>query len=137
MEDENINFNQEIFKQQLIQNYKNPYNAKKLEKYDVKVNQKNVSCGDSFDLYLKIKKENNKILVDQISFLGEGCVISTASFSILLSYIKDKDLEFIKKFSQKDLFDLIGLKIAKSRENCATLSIKALKNAILKLEKKL
>ena len=67
---------QEFFLEQLMDNYKNPQNQGKIEDYTFFKHQKNASCGDIFDLYVKI--EDGKII--DVKYLGEGCAISTASF---------------------------------------------------------
>ncbi len=53
----------------------------------------NPSCGD--DLTLLVKLKDNK--VEDVSYLGKGCAISTASTNMMIDAVKGKDLEEAKK----------------------------------------
>jgi nitrogen fixation NifU-like protein len=92
----------------------------------------NYFCGDIFNIYLKII--DNKI--ENISFDGKGCSISTASASLMTISIKNKKInEFIETFDYlKKLLNnkniennseyisiLSNVKNFPSRVKCATL----------------
>ena len=121
---------QQLFLEEVMDNYKNPKNYGILNDYTIKRHQKNTSCGDAFDLYIKL--DNNKIL--DISFSGEGCAISTASFSMLTNKIKNMTVNDIKKLTDKDIFNMLGIKISAGKINCALLSLKALQEGITEFE---
>lgn len=53
----------------------------------------NPSCGDDLTLVVKIKDE----LIEDASFIGSGCAISSASSAILVELIKGKTLDETKK----------------------------------------
>ena len=115
---------QQIYLQQLQENYQEPQNFKKLENYTLFSHTQNTSCGDSFDLYIKLDK-NNKI--EDIAFNGQGCAISTASFSLLTQKLKGMTIDEAKQLTDKDIYKLIGLRISPGRINCALLPLNALK----------
>lgn len=119
---------EQLFLEEVMENYKSPKNFKKLENYDLLQHQKNISCGDTFDLYIKLDESKNKIL--EIGFYGEGCAISTASFSMLTSMLKGMTVEDAKKLTQNDIYEMLGIKISPGKMNCALLSLKALHNAL-------
>ena len=127
MENELSPQEQEIYMQQLIENYQNPKNFGNLEDYTYYSHQKNTTCGDSFDIYIKTNKEKK---IEDIKFYGEGCAISTASFSLLTQKLKGIKIEDAKKFSKDELKKMIGVKISPGRTNCAMLSYNALHDAI-------
>lgn len=93
----------------------------------------NALCGDTFTIYIEVKK--NKII--NISFTGSGCTISTASCVLMIALIKGKtyteflntyeDLKLVllkKKninFSQKELQMLSEMKKLTSRIKCILL----------------
>lgn len=116
---------QQLYMQQLQDNYQNPQNFKKLKDYTLFSHAKNASCGDIFDLYIKLGKENK---IEDIGFYGEGCAISTATFSLLTQKIKGMKLEDAKKLSDMDIYKMIGLKVSQGRINCAMLPLSALKS---------
>lgn len=53
----------------------------------------NPSCGDDLTLVVKIKDE----LIEDVSFIGSGCAISSASSAMLVELIKGKTLDETKK----------------------------------------
>ena len=53
----------------------------------------NPSCGDDLTLVVKIKNE----LIEDASFIGSGCAISSASSAMLVELIKGKSLSETKK----------------------------------------
>ena len=53
----------------------------------------NPSCGDDLTLVVKIKDE----LIEDASFIGSGCAISSASSAMLVELIKGKTLDGTKK----------------------------------------
>lgn len=53
----------------------------------------NPSCGDDLTLVVRIKNE----LIEDASFIGSGCAISSASSAMLVELIKGKSLNETKK----------------------------------------
>ncbi len=123
---------QEFYMEQLMDNYKNPQNRGKLEDFTFFRHQKNQSCGDSFEIYVKIK--DNKII--DMKYTGQGCAISTASMSLLSQKLIGMDYEESKKLSDLEIFEILGIKISPGRINCALLSLNAYLNAIKDYENK-
>lgn len=121
-----------LYKDLIIEHGLNPRNKYIMENYTNFSKGFNHLCGDTFDLYLKIKK--NKI--ENISFTGKGCSISTASASIMSIIIKNKTtIEFKKTFdylkkilnnieveNENELINILSnVKKFPSRIKCATL----------------
>ncbi len=113
---------QELYKENIIDHYKNPHNFKTLKDYTFKHKEVNPLCGDNITLYVTL--ENNK--VTQVGFQGDGCAISQASISMLTDKIKGMTKEKLHQLTQQDIFDLLGIPISHSRMKCALLSLKAL-----------
>ena len=117
---------QEIYKENIIDHYKHPRNKKELENATHKENGINPMCGDHITIYLIIK--DNKI--EEITFTGDGCAISQASVSLLTDELLGKDLDFAKKITDQNVYDLLGIPISHTRTKCALLSIKTVQKAI-------
>lgn len=124
---------EQIFMEQLMDNYKNPQNVGKLLDYTFFKHQKNASCGDTFDLYVKLDSDSKKI--QDVKYVGNGCAISTASFSLLSQELIGMDFEKAKKLGDKDIYEMIGVKISPGRVNCAMLSLNAFINSVKEKEK--
>ncbi len=73
-----------LYRQVIMDHYKNPRNRGEFEDEAVTVNMNNPTCGDRIQLQLKI--ENGK--VKDAKFEGEGCSISLASASMMTQAIK-------------------------------------------------
>jgi nitrogen fixation NifU-like protein len=123
----------QLYIQELMEHYRHPKNQGKLKDADIVVSETNSSCGDWIKIYLKLDKEKR---IKQIKFLSQGCVISTASASILSEAIKGKSLSEIKKLTSKDLIKLIGIQITPGRVKCLMLPLAALLKGIEKQSKK-
>ncbi len=118
---------QEIYLEQLKENYLKPHNLGILKDYDFRTKFKNPSCGDSFELFVKLD-ENNKI--KNVKYNGSGCAISTASMSLLSQKIIGMDIKEAKSLTPEDIYELIGIKISPNRINCAMLSLNILEKGI-------
>ncbi len=117
----------ELYKEQLLDHYKNPRNTGKLENPDFSSGMVNPSCGDSL-MMQGIVKEG---ILDQIKFTGTGCVISQATASMLTQMVKGKSLESIQKLEAQDMLDLLHISLGPLRIQCALLSLQALKKGLL------
>lgn len=122
--------NEEIYKENIIEHYKNPHNYGKLQEYSIMHRELNPLCGDDIAIYAKIK--DNKIV--DISFVGKGCAISLASVSLLTDYVKKMELEKAKEITGDDILKLLGIPIGVVRMKCALLSLKTLLKGLQKFE---
>jgi nitrogen fixation protein NifU and related proteins len=119
----------DIYREIILDHYRNPRNKGKLALADVSVHDSNPLCGDEIDIHLKI--ESNK--VQEIKFEGRGCAISQASASMLTEMVMGKNLEFLKDLKKEDILENIGLtNLGPARIKCALLSLKVLKVGMIK-----
>ncbi|MFP3490643.1 SUF system NifU family Fe-S cluster assembly protein, partial [Staphylococcus sp. SIMBA_130] len=68
----------QLYRQVIMDHYKNPRNKGELEEGALKINMNNPTCGDTIQLQLKV--DDGKI--SDAKFIGEGCSISLASASM-------------------------------------------------------
>lgn len=80
----------DLYKDLIIDHGINPRNKFILKKFTHFSTGFNHLCGDKFDLYLYLENES---LID-ISFMGTGCSVSTASASLLTLLLKNKSIIF-------------------------------------------
>lgn len=125
---------EQFFLEQVQDNYKNPQNRGRMVNFTFSKHMKNQSCGDVFDIYVKLDDRGKKI--EKVMYEGEGCAISTASFSLLSQKLKGMSFLDAKALREKDIFDMLGIKISPGRLNCALLSFKAFKSGTEDFEKK-
>ncbi len=113
----------ELYKQNIIEHYKKPLNKGVLSDFDIKIQAKNVNCGDDVVVYIKLGKDEK---IEKTSFNGYGCAISTAASSMLTEKIKGLTIDELKMISPGDIYNMLGIKISPNRVNCALLSYKAI-----------
>lgn len=77
---------QELYQEIILDHSKRPRNFRKMNDADRKVQGFNPLCGDKITLYMKIEDG----VVQDVSFEGSGCAISTASASMLTEALKGK-----------------------------------------------
>jgi len=111
-----------IYKEIILDHWRNPHNFGKLKSPTKKSYAINPSCGDEIQIDLIIKKEKIK----EVKFSGRGCAISQASASLLTDYIKGKSIKDLKKIDEKTIIKLLGIKISPTRMKCALLPLETL-----------
>ena len=117
----------DIYREIILDYYRNPRNFGKLENPDIAMRDSNPLCGDEIEMHINIK--DNK--VSDVKFTGKGCAISQASASMLTELIMGKDFEYVKKLAKEDILDNLGLPdLGPARIKCALLSLKVLKYGV-------
>ena len=118
----------DIYREIILDHYRNPRNKGKLPHADVSIHDSNPLCGDEIDIHLKV--EQGKIM--DIKFEGRGCAISQASASMLTEMVLDKPLTAVKDLAKDDILENIGLmNLGPARIKCALLSLKVLKMGMI------
>lgn len=78
----------ELYQDIIIDHNRNPRNFRAIEQADKVVDGYNPLCGDKLRLYLKLDGER----IADVSFMGSGCAISTASASLMTEYLRGKSV---------------------------------------------
>ncbi|HWQ27920.1 MAG TPA: SUF system NifU family Fe-S cluster assembly protein [Dehalococcoidia bacterium] len=87
----------ELYRELILDHYRNPRNRAPLEHPDVVAEGYNPLCGDEVTLQLKFDDDR----VAEVSFHGHGCSISQSSGSMMSEAIKGRSVEDIRRLSQK------------------------------------
>lgn len=117
----------DLYKDQIIEHWKNPRNFKRVKNPTSSVQLNNPLCGDKIGMSLYTKDGE----VVDIGFWGGGCVISQAAASLLTERARKlKTIAKIKKINEKDYFKLLGISFSAGRRKCALLPLEVLKEAI-------
>jgi nitrogen fixation NifU-like protein len=113
----------DIYKDIILDYYRNPRNFGDLPNPDVRAKDSNPLCGDIIEMQLKI----NDGRVQDVRFKGKGCAISQASASMLTEVVKGKTLDEIKAMNKTDVLNLLGIDPGPTRIKCALLGLKVVK----------
>lgn len=121
----------DLYREIIIDHYKNPYHKGRLEKSDYVFEDENPLCGDHIHIELRVDEEQNVV---DAKFDGQGCAISMSSADLLLESIIGKNIDDLKRLGKQDVLDLLGIELSPVRLKCALLSLKVLKAAVYELE---
>ncbi|WP_306301341.1 Fe-S cluster assembly sulfur transfer protein SufU [Thalassobacillus sp. C254] len=85
----------QLYRQLVMDHAKHRRNHRELKEEGTSyLSYKNPTCGDVMTLYWKMSPDH---IIEEVSFIGEGCSISMASCSMMTELIKGKKLEEVKK----------------------------------------
>jgi nitrogen fixation protein NifU and related proteins len=126
-----MNDKDQIYREELMEIYKNPRNRGSIPDPSVEIEEKNPLCGDTITLQLNITDGKIK----DARFDGTACAVTVISSTYLLDELKGKSLEEVKTMTKDDLLELIGINLSTSRVKCATLVLEGIKHAVEKYEK--
>jgi nitrogen fixation protein NifU and related proteins len=122
-----MEMDREELMQVILDHYENPRHYGSREDSDVVQKGGNPGCGDIITIYLKLEDDGT---IRDVSFDGEGCILSQATTSMITDIVLDKTAEEVEKMNPDVITDLIGKDLALTRPRCATLGITTIKQAI-------
>lgn len=79
----------DLYQEVILDHNKRPRNFRKMEDADRKADGHNPLCGDKVTVYVKMEDG----IIRDVSFVGSGCAISTASASLMTELLKGKTEE--------------------------------------------
>ncbi|MDY6819245.1 MAG: iron-sulfur cluster assembly scaffold protein [Halobacteriales archaeon] len=116
----------DMYRQQILDHYKNPRNYGELEDPDFSHVGENTSCGDEYTIDVILDDDDETI--ERIAFHGEGCAISKAAASMLSETVHGMTLEEVEALDRDDILDLLGVEVTPMRIKCAVLAEKILQD---------
>jgi nitrogen fixation NifU-like protein len=110
----------DMYRQQILDHYKNPRNYGELEDPTFTHTGENPSCGDT--IRVDIQLEDDGETIEYASFSGDGCAISQASASMLTSRLQGMTLDELANLDTDDVTEMLGVDISPMRIKCAVLA---------------
>ncbi len=117
----------DLYRELIIDRYKNPHFRGILEPHDITFEDDNPLCGDHIRIDLRVNGDDR---VSEVAFDGHGCAISQASADLLAESVLGKTLDEVKKINKQDVLDMLGIELGPVRLKCALLSLKVLKAGV-------
>ncbi len=133
----------DLYQEVIFDHNRNPRNFRTIDDPDRTAVGHNPLCGDQLTVYLRL----NGDIVEDVSFVGQGCAISTASASLMTEAVKGKPVTEVealfqdmhKMLTEKNqperdfgkLAVLAGVREFPVRVKCASLAWHTLHNAIV------
>lgn len=116
----------DLYREDILEHYRHPHNFGKLEDANTQAREANASCGDIFELQLRITEST----ITEARFRGVGCALSIAAGSLLTDTLKGKSLQEASGFGESDMLKLLGVTVSSMRMKCVTLPLRALQKAL-------
>lgn len=132
----------DLYQEVIFDHNRNPRNFYAMEHANRSADGHNPLCGDQLTVYLHVVDD----IIQDVSFIGHGCAISTASASIMTEVVKGKSVADVDELFEdmhqmltekhpegKDLGKLevlSGVREFPARVKCASLAWHTLHNAI-------
>jgi nitrogen fixation protein NifU and related proteins len=134
----------DLYQEVIVDHNKSPRNFHEMPNANYHAEGYNPLCGDHFTVYLHVDDNN---IIQSVSFVGQGCAISTASASLMTEALTGKSLQNAEDLFEKfhDLLTkedavnlesfgklavLAGVREFPARVKCATLAWHALHAAL-------
>ena len=89
----------------------------------------NIICGDFIVLSIKVKKDKNKEIIQDIKFETYGCLAAIATSVVVCEMAKGKTIEEVLKITQQQVADFLG-GLPPVKIHCSLLAVDALREAI-------
>ena len=118
---------EELYQEHILDHYEDPFHRGHLESASHAHEENNPLCGDVIRIELRLDEGGR---IEDAYFIGEGCVISQASASMLLEEMVGKSVADAKAFSAEDMLRLYGPRLTPNRQKCCLLSWRTLLSAL-------
>jgi nitrogen fixation NifU-like protein len=118
----------DMYRQQILDHYKNPRNYGELENATVTHVGENPMCGDTIEMQLVL--DDDEETIERVAFQGDGCAISQASASMLSEKLHGMPIDALREMDRDDIVDMLGVDISPMRIKCAVLAEKVAQDGL-------
>lgn len=123
------------YSKKVIEHFTRPHNQGAIKNADGVGSVGNPKCGDIMKIYIKVKKDKKKEVIENIKFETLGCASAIATSSMVTDLAKGKTLEEASKITRGDVAEALeGLPPLKM--HCSNLAADALCESIEDYKKK-
>lgn len=121
---------EQMYREVILDHYKNPRGHGVLEHADAEADGQNPLCGDEVSIYVAFGEDGETI--DEVKFSGRGCAISQAATSMLTEMVQGRTAAEVATLDKDELLEEIGIPLTPVRLKCAVLGLTTLKIALHK-----
>jgi len=116
----------------ILDHYESPRNRGSIHSADISHEGVNPGCGDIVKMFIKIDDQN---IIEDVKFMGEGCILSQAGASIITENVFGKAIQEVEIMTTETITDIIGKDLALARPKCTTPGLATVKSAIREWKK--
>jgi nitrogen fixation NifU-like protein len=121
----------DLYKETILEEAAHPANKGMLANFDCTYRYGNASCGDMFTVYIKL--DESKKTIQEMSWKGEGCAISTAAMSQVSQQLVGKTIQTAEQLTYQEVGKWLGLdQVSPGRITCISVGLKAVQKAVEK-----
>ena len=85
----------ELYQSTILDHNKKPRNFRAIEDADRRADGHNPLCGDKLTVYVALDDDDDRVA--DVSFVGHGCAISTASASLMTESVRGKHVDEVEQ----------------------------------------
>ena len=115
----------EMYTERLLDHYRHPRNAGRLESPDLAAEESNTLCGDRVRVEARVKAGR----IVEARFSGRGCALCLGAASILTEMITGQTLDELETLGQENFLIELQIPIRPARLKCALLPWMAFRHA--------
>ncbi|MBI4176267.1 MAG: iron-sulfur cluster assembly scaffold protein [Candidatus Aenigmarchaeota archaeon] len=120
-----------MYREFILDHFKNPRNFGTLENAEIRHREFNPLCGDQVEIFLKL---NGDGAIQDVRHTARGCAISVSAMSMLSETLRGLTLREVAGMGKESMLGLLGIPIGPVRIKCALLPFYALKGGIIAYE---
>lgn len=110
----------------VLEHFRRPRNQRRIDAPAAAHESFNPLCGDRVRIELAIDGRR----IQDAAFTANACAICTASASLLTERVKGRPIEVVDRLEDDDVVRALESEIPTGRQACATLPLRALREAI-------
>lgn len=129
----NIEYMDEIYREELLEIVRHPVNKGSIADPSVSVQKQNPMCGDEVTVQLTVTDG----VIQDIKFDGQACAVTVIASSLLSEHVMGMKIQDAQALTKDDLLNLMEINLTTSRVKCATLFLDALHEALRELDSRL
>ena len=89
----------------ILDHYESPRNSGSIDSADISHEGLNPSCVDTVKMFMKIDDQN---IIEDVKFMGEGCILSQAGASIITENVIGKTIQEVEIMTTETITGIIG-----------------------------
>ena len=122
----------DLYREEILDHYEHPHHHGTVTGAHISLGDNNPSCGDRISIDIKLSPDRARI--EDIAFIGDGCVISQAATSLLMDTVVRMSLEDVERLDRQTVLDLLGVSLTPTRIKCAMLGLKVLQAGLYRYQ---
>jgi nitrogen fixation protein NifU and related proteins len=116
----------ELYRDYILDHYKNPKNFGEIDDPDLSFHDKNPLCGDEMEVQIVVKDGR----IENLKWHGQGCAISQAAASIASEELIGMPVDDAARLDADWMLEHMGIEISPTRRKCALLNLKVVRGAV-------